>query len=377
MDTNNISTTQTKRQTADLCKDHTPLPHWTTSTRTVYSPSHSSSRKLYMLLTGWALVLGITVAASLVGERRFGEADDRPAGLYPDSLPETMRGNAFASHPQALGNWTNEAERPTFRLLKEPDNSMPSAFRHTQPNVITHAEWLEPIRKILAASERPLRILQIGDSHVAGKSFPQAIKAALTQYIGAAESNPENGEGMTFHYFGKNGATSQHFRTDSYMQKFATQEPDLIILSLGTNEAHGMGYREDLHESQLDQFFELLRKACPDAVILLTTPPGDYLTRSFVDYRQTSRSHRKVRHVRRSKQPNPMSARCAQLIKEYGEAHQMPVWDLYHICGGEEAALRNWVSGNYMRPDRIHFHPQGYTLHGKLLAEALVQALRN
>ena len=328
-----------------------------------------------MLLTGWALVLGITVASATWENDGLAKRMTVRAGLYPDSLPETMRGNAFAPHPQALGNWTKSAERPTFRLLKEPDNSMPSAFRHTQPNVITHAEWLEPIRKILAAGERPLRILQIGDSHVAGKSFPQAIKAALTQYIGAAESNPENGEGMTFHYFGKNGATSQHFRTDSYMQKFATEEPDLIILSLGTNEAHGMGYREDLHKSQLDQFFELLRKACPDAVILLTTPPGDYLTRSFVDYRQTSRSHRKVRHVRRSKQQQTRLMHY-QLVQNLATLHQSLLQELY-ICGGEEAALRNWVSGNYMRPDRIHFHPQGYTLHGKLLAEALVQALRN
>lgn len=53
----------------------------------------------------------------------------------------------------------------------------------------------------------------------------------------------------------------------------------------------------------------------------------------------------------------------------------MPVWNLFDICGGEQAAQRNWVAAHYMRPDRIHFQPNGYALHGKLLGEAIAKAL--
>ena len=52
----------------------------------------------------------------------------------------------------------------------------------------------------------------------------------------------------------------------------------------------------------------------------------------------------------------------------------MPVWNMFDICGGEEAAHRNWVTAHYMRADRIHFEPQGYTVQGKLLGEALARA---
>ena len=70
-----------------------------------------------------------------------------------------------------------------------------------------------------------------------------------------------------------------------------------------------------------------------------------------------------------------MSARCAALIVQVGHDNRIPVWDLYTICGGNETAQRNWVAGHFMRPDRIHFLPVGYIVHGKMLGEALVHSL--
>lgn len=247
-------------------------------------------------------------------------------------------------------------------------------FRNTQPNEIIHSERLKPIAAILLSKERPLRVLHLGDSHVAGKTFPQAVKEVLAEQFGTAESADE-GSGVYFRFIGRNGATSASFLTNDYMQSIAEVSPDLIILSLGTNEAHGMGYREELHTEQLNTFFEMLRDACPQATILLTTPPGDYLTTTYVNYRRTSRhSRKKVRQVRRSTRPNPMGPRCAANILAYGNEHNMPVWDLHTICGGN-LTERNWVSAHLMRPDRIHFQPAGYTLQGHLLGNALVRAL--
>ena len=174
---------------------------------------------------------------------------------------------------------------------------------------------------------------------------------------------------------GNNGATAVTFTNEVYFSDFADKAPDLIVLSLGTNEAHGMGYREDLHERQLKAFLAGLERACPGAVVLLTTPPGDYLTPRYGDSRKMGRSKRRTKQVRTAKRPNPMSGRCARFLSDYAGEHAMACWNLYEICGGDEMAQRNWVAGHYMRPDRVHFEPKGYQLQGTLLAEALVRAL--
>ena len=85
----------------------------------------------------------------------------------------------------------------------------------------------------------------------------------------------------------------------------------------------------------------------------------------------TARQHKRTGRVRTVLRPNPMSARCATLIEQVGEQRGLPVWNLFEICGGAEAAQRNWEAAHYMRPDRVHFTPAGYEVQGRMLAEAL------
>lgn len=380
MDTNNTNGAKpTKRTTGRTSSDATPMPRWHEASSTGFetdksanSPSgcslgydfsQSSSRKLYLMLTGWAILLSLTVTAAIKGADghfRIGETN----------VPLSQ--TAFARSESADSSRTAASAR--VELLKELTSSMPSSFRDRQTNAINHPERMQPVVEILAHRTRPLRVLHLGDSHVAGRTFPTTLKETLQKYLGVAGASAET-PGIEFSYIGSNGATTKRFMTDSYMNRIADKLPDLLIVSLGTNEAHGMGYREEQHRRELDAFFARLRKAAPDATILLTTPPGDYLTSSYINYRKTSRSSRRVRQVSYSKRPNPMSSRCARLISEYGEDNGMPVWDLFSICGGEQSAQRNWVSGHYMRPDRIHFEHAGYAVHGKLLGEAIAKAV--
>ena len=350
---------------------HTEKPRWHASTSSGFTPTaKGSSRKLYVLLTLWAVVLTVAMAAAVSDSNDTG-------GQQKRQTPE-----AFL-HPE--GNDTGKeqvrAEADQAKLdidLERLNTKFPAAFRNTKPNALNHAEWLAPVAHMLGEGKRPLRVLHIGDSHVAGKSFPQALKSTLTATLGEASSADE-GKGVWFSYVGSNGATSQRFLSEAYMNRFAEARPDFIILSLGTNEAHGMGYREDLHDRQLNEFFKQLHEACPDATVLLTTPPGDYLTTSYVNYRRTSRhSRKKVKVVRRTSRANPMSSRCAANIVNYGAEHHMSVWDLFSICGGEEGpAQRNWVSAHLMRADRIHFEPAGYRLQGQMLGEAILRGLHD
>lgn len=275
--------------------------------------------------------------------------------------------------PHKPGTQRADSAQPR-RPKVEVSSSMPSSFRERKENCVLQPDSLFRLFDLTASKERPLRVLHIGDSHVKAGSFSEALKEKLQAAFGAADTDSAT-SGIRFSYIGSNGATTARFLTDSYKQRFADFKPDLIVLSLGTNECHGWGYREESHRPELESFLDFLQAACPAAVILLTTPPGDYLSRSTVSYVYRGKgSNRKRRRVVRShRTPNPMSTRCAALIDSVGKERGLPVWDLQTICGGE-AAVRNYVAAGLMRPDRIHFTPEGYQLHGHLLGEAILNA---
>lgn len=251
-------------------------------------------------------------------------------------------------------------------------HSLPTYFNDVQPNVINRDSALTAVFDVLCHSGRPLRVLQLGDSHVAGKSYPQAARETLEAAWGKAE-NDSTGTGVSYSFIGSNGATTQRFATPAYMRRIAEKQPDLIILSFGTNECHGMGYREETHRAQLEDFYRMLTETCPDAVIMMTTPPGDYLTTRSVRYVRSGRNRKRRRVVRSSSRVNPMTVRCAAELEAFGADHGLAVWDLNTIAGGADAVL-NWKAASLMRPDRIHFTPEGYALHGHLLGDAILTA---
>lgn len=357
MATNNTGKTDKKAYR----ESHSAPPRWQKPTLTGFSFSQCSNRKLYLIISGWVALLGIAVAASWPCRGSDGERAEMPAAFVKATAGGSVAG--VASGDTAV----------KVTLCEEVGNSMPSSFRHTERNMISHAEWLRPAIEILARGERPLRVLHIGDSHVAGKAFPQAVKATLRKYL-ATEDDDKAESRLTYSFIGRNGATSQQMLGDSYMERFAEKQPDLIIVSLGTNEAHGRGYREETHTAQLDLFFEELKAVCPGAVVLLTTPPGDFFTTTRVVYTKRARGRGRRRTVRYTRSANPMSARCAALLAQYGEEHGMPVWNLFAICGGKNQAQRNWQLARLMRNDGVHFQPRGYEIQGKLLGEALARA---
>ncbi len=130
----------------------------------------------------------------------------------------------------------------------------------------------------------------------------------------------------------------------------------MIILSFGTNEAHSRRYLAPVHEMQIDRLLSMLKKACPETVFLLTTPPGAYVGR------------------RRSRVINPRTVTVSRIIREYARKHGMAVWDMYTVVGGKTDACKNWTRNHLLRADGIHFTPEGYRLQGNLLHQALIKA---
>lgn len=254
--------------------------------------------------------------------------------------------NKMAAEKSAMPLDFNYTFSDTVTALKQ----IPQLFINTKPNLVERAEVLRPFYQKIMNQKEQVRVLHLGDSHVAGRDFPNAVKSVLTS-VWNTTTNDSSTQKVVYEYMAKNGATMGRYLSGENLSKIAEKRPDLIIISFGTNECHDLKYDEDAHRRKIVNAFDSLKMACPQATFLFTTPPGAYLK-----YR-----------------PNPMSARCASLLKKFAAEYNAAYWDLYEIAGGERA-LQNYIAAGMLKKDRVHFTSEGYKLQGTLLGQALLTA---
>ena len=176
-----------------------------------------------------------------------------------------------------------------------------------------------------------------------------------------------NRSGVVLHSIGNNGACYQHYnQLDSFASRtlFA---PDLIIISLGTNEAFGNCKDMNAIKNEIHRLVSALQESNPEAAILLTTPME-------CDRRQRTRRSRRRRR-RTVFATNTKCLTVRNIIMQYGAENNIAVWDLYTVAGGKGSAAK-WVANALLaKRDHVHCSAEGYRLQGKLLAEALIQSL--
>lgn len=252
--------------------------------------------------------------------------------------------------------------KPLRDLLRRKDTiavktAFPLEFIGTRKNIIVDSVALltpifERLRQIRSGlSDDTVRIIHVGDSHIRGHLFPQTTGNRLKEIFGS----------VSYIDKGINGGTCLTFTHPDRIAEITAQKPDLLILSLGTNESYGLRYNANTHYYQIHELVKLLQNSLPGVPILLTTPPGSYL-------------HLRQKKRRRVYSINPNTSSAAETIKKYGRDHQLPIWDLYNIVGGKERACKNWMESKLMRTDHVHYLPEGYILQGNLLFQALIKA---
>lgn len=248
---------------------------------------------------------------------------------------------------------------------------MPSLFKDTIDNVIEDPKGeLNPFWEKVTKMDRPVRIVHLGDSHVRGHVFPYVVRKLLEEDFGneavidysvsyqtSGIAHETGRAGIVYHILGVNGATCESFCKPDRISDISALHPDLIILSFGTNEANGRNYRRSDHLLQMSNLVGHLKDKCPDAVFLMTTPPGAYM-----------------RSGRRNKVINTRTPLVVDTEKEFAKTNGMAIWNMYDVVGGKTFACKNWTAAGMFQKDKIHFTREGYTLQGLLLHEAFIKA---
>ncbi len=166
--------------------------------------------------------------------------------------------------------------------------------------------------------------------------------------------NLENdSNGVLYHSVGVNGAEAFQFvRAAFFAEQTQVLNPQLIIISLGTNEAQRMPFDKVGTIAKLDSLVNQLRFYNPHAAILLTTPADSYYRKKYY---------------------NNSLAALHEAMVEYAREHHVAIWDLYSIAGGFKSCYQ-WKKYGLMRADGIHFDSKGYEFQGNLMYEAIIKA---
>lgn len=162
--------------------------------------------------------------------------------------------------------------------------------------------------------------------------------------------------GVLYHMVGVNGTTYYHYhRSEAFWEQLPVLGPDLVILTLGTNEALQSAFRPAEIQREVSGFLERLKATCPNTSILLMTNPD-----------AGNRRGEKL------KRPGEMQEILFTSAREAGIA----IFDWYAIMGGTGSVYR-WRKEELAYRDLVHFTKKGYTFQGYLLYRALMIAYAN
>lgn len=166
--------------------------------------------------------------------------------------------------------------------------------------------------------------------------------------------NLKNGEsGIVYHSLGINGAMLKHFlKCNLYEKQMTALDPDLVIFSIGTNDAYGRSFNKELFYERYSELIEKTLRAAPNTKIMITVPNDSYLYRRY---------------------PNKNTAIMRDAIYSLAKKYDATVWDFYTIMGGFNSSLL-WYRYHIMRYDRIHFNRVGYTIKGELFFSAFIKS---
>ncbi|WP_108822045.1 LysM peptidoglycan-binding domain-containing protein [Dysgonomonas sp. Marseille-P4361] len=159
--------------------------------------------------------------------------------------------------------------------------------------------------------------------------------------------------GVIYHTIGVNGAQmSDYAKYPLFFKQLPVLDPDLIILSFGTNESFAK-MSESEYVYQLNEFVRNIQEQNQDAIVLVMTPPPSMFRRTRVNTYISNYS-------------------TALMGLDY-----LPVWDLYTRMGGASGIASKGQFARMMDRRKVHYTVDGYQAQGELFMSDFLSAYNN
>lgn len=158
-----------------------------------------------------------------------------------------------------------------------------------------------------------------------------------------------NKPGVIYNNIGVNGIQAKHYLNNTRVFKdISTFSPDLIIISLGTNEAQDYKKTVEQFSSEMDSLIDCIKISNATVPIIITTPNESY----------------------KFGRPNPIINKVVEAWKNSAQNKNVMLWDMYYIGGGKFSS-NLWIQNGLFSRDRVHQSIKGYRLQGDLLYQAI------
>lgn len=168
--------------------------------------------------------------------------------------------------------------------------------------------------------------------------------------------------GILYSSIGINGAQFMHYNQDAKTipTQMAILKPQLVIISLGTNEAFG-GVNVAQLRQEMDKTVNAIRAGAPETSILFTTPPSGMMKKRQAPYKKKGKTHYRVSYIK-----NPQVAVIRTEMIQFCKDNNMAYWDFHEAMKADNRFTRGWST------DHVHFNAFGYTQQGSLLYDAII-----
>jgi len=166
--------------------------------------------------------------------------------------------------------------------------------------------------------------------------------------------NSEISKGINYNTFGVSGGQYRFLAENAplMVEQMEAFKPDLLIISLGTNDAYLKDLTAEGFTQMLTNLIQSLKKVSPKTEFILTTPPDTEFNKN-----------------------KPVSREIVmQGILNAGKSTRCAVWNFNEAMGGENT-FKNWQKLKLANKDGLHFNPAGYYLQGQLFNVALAKAM--
>lgn len=164
--------------------------------------------------------------------------------------------------------------------------------------------------------------------------------------------------GINYFSSGVNGAavTSWVEQCADLQKELFVVNPDLVIFGLGINDSacSSKAFSPEKFKNNYRRLIAMIRKVNPSCAFVFLTNNDSY------------------RYVKRGMTYNENAPAVRKAMTELAQEYNACVWDLFGVMGGSHTVLK-WRDAGLIKPDKLHFTEEGYTLVADLFCDALIE----
>jgi len=173
-------------------------------------------------------------------------------------------------------------------------------------------------------------------------------------FFGLLLDNENNG--ISYHSIGVNGASvKSYLRCIDFEQQLSLIQPDLVIFSIGINDAYEEDFSKESFYNNYDTLIQKVKLINPNTAILLTTNNDSYYMKKY---------------------PNKRALEVREKMLQLAQNKDLALWDMFQVMGGLNS-IKDWQKNKLAKNDLIHLTYDGYNLIGDLLFEAFMKSFIN